>query len=124
MNMTLAYLRGRRAWLIEGLKVWGTASEAEFYLTALETIGSDNRICLWHVTLGGYRQEVKFDDLEDKRGNKLPSVIINPAVVVIPRESDGAYIKAVTEKTGFVIVKSNDNATTVSVDLMIFETGF
>ena len=123
MNMTLAYLKSRRAWLVESYKVWGTESEADLYLATMEKVDSEHRIGLWHVALGGYRQEVKFTDLVDKRGNHLPQEINQPAVIVIPRESSTAYVKAVAGNSGFIIAKSEGSKATVMVDLMIFETG-
>ncbi len=123
MNTTLAYLRGRRAWTVEGLRVWGTENEADIYLAAMETIGSDKKIGLWHIALGGYRQEMTFADLIDNRGNNLPETIKKPAVVVIPRSNKSAYIKSITGETGFVIAKCDDDSTSATVDLLIFEVG-
>jgi hypothetical protein len=123
VNTTLAFLRGRRAWLVEAVQVWGSESEAEFHMAALETVGSDSRVGLWQVALGGHRQEVAFSSLVDNRGNALPENIKKPAVVVMPRETGSAYVKAVTGETGFVIAKSKSDGAPVRVDLLIFETG-
>lgn len=122
MNATLAYLRGRRAWLVENLTVWGADSEAELHLAISETVGSDNRFGYWNVTLEGSRQEVAFSDLSDNRGNPLPQQIKKPAVIVIPRGKTGAFLKSVLGETGFIIARSDDNNPSTTVDLMIFET--
>jgi hypothetical protein len=123
MNSTLAYLRGRRAWLVENLAVWGSDCEAEFLMATAETVGSDSRIGFWQVPLGGQLQEVIFSTLKDNRGNNLPETIKSPAVVVIPRGKQTAFVKAVNGETGFVVARGEGSYTTVSVDVMIFETG-
>jgi hypothetical protein len=123
MNSTLAYLRGRRAWLVENLAVWGSDSEAEFFMAAAETVASDTRIGFWRVSLGGQLQELTFGSLVDNRGNHLPETIKAPAVVVIPRGKQNAFIKSVKGETGFTIARSDGDQQSVMVDIMIFETG-
>jgi hypothetical protein len=123
MNSTLAYLRGRRAWLVENLAVWGSDSEAEFFMAAAETVASDTRIGFWKVALGGQLQDTAFSALTDNRGNRLPDVIKSPAVVVIPRGRQSAFVKSVNGETGFTIAKCEGGASSVTVDVMIFETG-
>lgn len=123
MNSTLAFLRGRRAWLVENLAVWGSDSEAEFRMVAAETVASDTRIGFWQVSLGGQLQEVTFSSLTDNRGNNLPDNIKSPAVVVIPRGKQSAFIKSVNGETGFTIAKGEGSSSSVAIDLMIFETG-
>ncbi len=123
MNTTLAYLRGRRAWLVENLAIWGSDSEAEFMMAAAETVGSDVRIGFWRVSLGGQLQEVPFSSLTDNRGNVLPSTIKKPAVMIIPRGAQSAFVKSVAGESGFIAAKSDSGAGAVAVDVMIFETG-
>lgn len=122
MNSTLAYLRGRRAWLVENFTVWGTDSEAELHLAITEIVDSDKRVGYWHVALEGSRQEVAFADLSDNRGNALPQQIKKPAVVIIPRGKTGAFLKSVLGETGFIIARSDDENSSTTVDMMIFET--
>ena len=123
MNTTLAYLRGRRAWLVQNLAVWGSDCEAEFLMATAETVGSDTRIGFWQAPLGGQLQEVLFSTLKDNRGNQLPETIKSPAVVVIPKGKQGAFVRAVNGETGFVVARGEGGAKTVAVDVMIFETG-
>jgi len=123
MNSTLAYLRGRRAWLVENLAVWGSDSEAEFFAAVVETVASDTRIGFWRVPLGGQMQEVMFSSLTDNRGNNLPDNIKSPAVVIIPRGRQGAFVKTVNGETGFTVARGDGDASSVAVDVMIFETG-
>jgi hypothetical protein len=123
MNTTLSYLRGRRAWMVERLTVWGAESEAQVLMAAMETVGSDNRLGFWQVALGGHRQEVTFADLVDNRGNHLPDQIKKPTVIIVPRESNSAYVNAVRGEAGFIVAKSDSGGKSVVVDLLIFETG-
>ncbi len=123
MNTTLAYLRGRRAWLVENLSVWGSDSEAEFLMAAAETVGSDVRVGFWKVSLGGQLQEVPFSSLTDNRGNALPASIKKPAVMIIPRGAQSAFVKSVTGESGFIAARTDSGPGAVAVDVMIFETG-
>jgi hypothetical protein len=123
MNSTLAYLRSRRAWLVENLSVWGSDSEAEFLMAVSETVASDKRVGFWNISLGGQLQEVAFADLSDSRSNQLPETINRPAIVIIPRGKRGAFIKTVNGETGFHIAKNDNGNSPVIVDLMIFESG-
>lgn len=123
MNSTLAYLRGRRAWLVENLSVWGSDTEAEFLLAIAEPAGSEMRIGFWPIPLGGQIQEISFTALVDNRGNSLPAEIKKPAVMVLPRGKRGAFVKTVLGDAGFTIARSDSQTEPVAVDLMIFETG-
>jgi hypothetical protein len=123
MNSTLAYLRGRRAWLVENLSVWGVDSEAEFLMAAVERVGSETRLGFWRMSLGGNVQEVSFASLIDNRGNHLPPTIKKPAVVVIPRGRCGAFVKSVNGESGFAVAKTDSGPGATNVDVMIFETG-
>ncbi len=123
MNTTLAYLRGRRAWLVENLSIWGSDTEAEFLLALAEPAGSDMRVGFWPVPLGGQTQEVPFASLVDNRGNSLPASIKKPAVIVMPRGKRSAFVRTVLGESGFTIARSDNQTPPVTVDLMIFETG-
>lgn len=123
MNSTLAYLRGRRIWLVENLTVWGTDSDAEFLLVLAETVGSETRLGFLSVACGGQRQMVSFSSLSDSRGNQLPAQIKKPSVIIIPKGRQGAFLKAVEGETGFVIARSDPESPAAGVDLLIVETG-
>jgi hypothetical protein len=123
MNTTLAYLRGRRAWLVENLSIWGADSEAEFLMAAAESVGSDVRLGFWKISLGGQVQEIPFSSLVDNRGNALPPTIKKPAVMIIPRGARGAFVKTVNGQSGFIAAKTDQGPGSVAVDVMIFETG-
>ena len=123
MNTTLAYLRGRRAWLVKNLTVWGSDSEANVMMAMVETIASEKRIGFWRIDLDSESQEVCFADLIDNRGNYLPATIKEPAVLVMFKGAQGAFIKAVQGDTGLTIAKNDSDAPATVIDLMVFETG-
>ncbi|MCP4566994.1 MAG: hypothetical protein GY841_05375 [FCB group bacterium] len=123
MNTTLAYLRGRRAWLVENLTVWGSDSETDLLLAIVEVVTSEKRVGLWRVNPGRNRQAVNFSDLIDNRGNYLPAVISKPAVMILPQGAQSAFVKSRQGDTGFTIAKNDGDGPMVMVDLMIFETG-
>jgi len=123
MNLTLAYLRGRRTWLVQGFAVWGADHDAEFLMVAAEKVASDTRLGFWRVSLGGQAQEVSFSSLVDNRGNSLPAQVKSPAVVIIPRGPQNAFIKCVNGDSGFSIARTEGGSGPVTVDLMVFETG-
>lgn len=123
MNSTLAYLRGRRVWYVRHFAIWGSDSEAEFLVAVLETVGSDKRIGFSQIALGGSEQDVDFSSLIDQRGNALPGTISNPAVVILPREKTGAFVKSINGNGSFSVARADDSVQSVVVDLLIFETG-
>lgn len=123
MNTTLAYLRSRRAWLVENIAVWGTDQDAAIHMAAIEQVGSDVRLGWWAVSLGGQFQDIAFADLTDNRGNSLPDTINNPVVIIIPKAKTGAFVKVINGDSGFTIARNDDDASPVPVDFMIFEMG-
>lgn len=123
MNSTLAYLRGRRAWHIKDFSVWGSDSEAEFLMAVCETIGADKKVGFSQIALGGSEQSINFSSLVDDRGNSLPSVIAKPAIVILPREKGGAFVKAINGSGSFSVARTSDSVQSVMIDLLIFETG-
>ncbi|MCK5125665.1 MAG: hypothetical protein KAR42_05375 [candidate division Zixibacteria bacterium] len=123
MNTTLAYLRSRRAWLVTNLAVWGADRDADISLAIVEQIASDKRLGLWRISLGGQNQQIKFSDLLDYRGNSLPTSIVRPVIVIIPKSSLGAFIKSVDGDSCFSIARKDSDSAPALVDLLIFEMG-
>jgi hypothetical protein len=123
MNSTLAYLRGRRLWVVESFTVWGTDSDAEFLLAVTETVDSQIRLGFWPVSLGGQQQDVDYSSLVDNKGNSLPETIARPAIIPVLQERGSAYIKSLKGNSGFRIAAADDVHGPVRVTLLIFETG-
>jgi hypothetical protein len=123
MNITLDYLRGRRTWVVPNFVVWGDWSLASFFLLYTEFGETSKRIILAKNNLGGLDQTVNFSDLIDFRGNQLPQVIVNPKVLVMPKNEVNCLVVGTETDTGFRIAKFSGSEKTGLVDLMIVEMG-
>jgi hypothetical protein len=123
MNTTLAYLRGRRLWVVENLAVWGNLSAytASFLIT--EETGGDKRLLFWQVNLGGDLQQIDYCDLTDIEGNKLPETISRPKIVVLPKNGVSVAVTGRESNSSFIIAKTDVTSVSGLVDLLIFEVG-
>ena len=124
MNLTLDYLKSNRKWLVPNFNVWGNTDSFESALLLVED-GSDKRVVFSYGHIGGGDQPVCYSDLKDKNGNSLPSQIINPVVIIIPRNQAYCFIVGRPSNTGFKIACQPDSSSNFSqqglVDLMIME---
>ena len=123
MNITLDYLRGRRVWVVPNFVVWGDLSLYLFFLLYTETEATAKRVVFSKSTLGGLDQAVEFSNLYDFRGNRLPEIINNPKVVVLPKNEVPCFVVGTETPTGFRIGKLSESSGTGLVDLMIVEMG-
>ncbi len=123
MNITLDYLRGRRTWLVPNFVVWGDWSVACFLLLYTEVGEDSKRVMLARNNLGGLDQKVDFADLYDFRGNQLPQVVLNPKVIVTPKNEVNCFVVGRESDTGFRIAKFSGSEKTGLVDLMVVEMG-
>lgn len=121
MNVTLDYLRGRRTWVVPNFVVWGDWSLASFLLLFTEMGDTSKRVMLAKNNLGGLDQSVDFSDLCDFRGNQLPEVILNPRVIVMPKNEVNCFVVGTETDTGFKIARFSGSGKTGLVDLMIVE---
>lgn len=123
MNETLAYLRGRRLWLVRDFVVWGSLSAYEFSFLITVLDQSTKRISFLTVPLGGDLQKVAFADLIDFRGNNLPQNLINPKVIALPKTSTGVVVVAQEESESFTIAKTSAVDSHGLCDLIVMEVG-
>jgi len=123
MNSTLAYLRGRRLWVVENLVVWGSLSAYSGNFLVTDDIGGDKRLLFWQVSLGGDLQQTSFVDLTDINGNTLPAIISRPKIVVLPKNGVNVAVVGREANTTFTIAKTVETSTSGLVDLLIFEVG-
>lgn len=121
MNTTLAYLRGRRMWVVENLAVWGSISAYTGNFLLTEETGGDKRLLLWQVNLGGDLQQMRFKDLTDINGNPLPETISRPKIVALPRNAVRVVVVGRESNSSFIIAKSEVTSMSGLVDLLIFE---
>jgi hypothetical protein len=119
LNLTLNYLRSGRKWLVPNLAVWGSSSTYQMPMAMTEE-GSSKRLIFCLAELGGEDQLVKYSDLVDSLGNHLPSSIVNPAIILIPRSDALSYLVGRPSDTGFKIA-CNQTSDQPIVDLLIVE---
>ncbi|MBU1317587.1 MAG: hypothetical protein KKG33_12955 [candidate division Zixibacteria bacterium] len=123
MNSTLAYLRGRRLWVVENLVVWGSLSAYSGHFLVTDELGGDKRLLFWQVSLGGDLQQTSFADLTDINGNVLPAIISRPKIVVLSKNGVNVAVVGRESNTTFTIAKTVETSTSGLVDLLIFEVG-
>ncbi len=105
MNLTLEYLKTNRKWLAPNLIVWGNADACSARLLMTET-GSPNRVVFAADEILGLNQTILYSDLVDSNGNSLPEQIVNPIVIIIPRNQIHCFLIGRPSTTGFKIGKS------------------
>jgi hypothetical protein len=123
MATTLAYLRGRRTWVIPNFVVWGDFSIYNFLLFYTEMGQASNRVMFDSVNLGGLDQTVNFSDLRDLKGNQLPVTISQPKVVVLSKNGIFCFVVGPESDSGFKIARQAGAPEIGLVDLMIMEMG-
>ena len=120
---SLSYLKSRRLWIVPEVLVCGLPSDASFYYLGAENVDSSERLMFGQSSVGNAAQGILFADLVDHRGNKLPSTISSPRILVRPRSPYNAYLVGEESGSGFQIVRDPAAPGPVSVDLFIYETG-
>ena len=63
-----------------------------------------------------------FDTLYDYKGNKLPSEIINPKIIVLPKNQVSCLVLE-ENNSGFKIAQAQEEVEKGLVDLMVWEMG-
>jgi hypothetical protein len=123
MSDTLAYLRGRRIWMIRDFVVWGSLSAREFSFLITLTDQGQKRIMFLTVPLGGELQKVNFSDLVDFRGNNLPEKLINPKVIPLQKTAVGVVVAGQEDSETFSIAKTSSTEPNGLCDLIVMEVG-
>lgn len=123
MNNTLSYLLGRRIWWVTGVNVWGENAAFEPELILTETDGAAKRVLLGRFVVGGSAQRIRYDELIDCKGNRLPSTLATPRVAPLTRAGVGAVIKGEPTTESFLIAKGSPGTGITTVDLLIMEMG-
>jgi len=118
---TLAYLRGRRIWLVPGFVVWGASSGTDLSFVTVNVIEGQQRISHTTASIGGAQQQVSFNTLVDHRGNQLPMTINSPKVIPLANSDARVFIVSREFTSGFVIARDNTATTPVTTDLLIME---
>ena len=123
MHSTLSRVTSRRMWFVPRLSVWGSAEWYAVDYLAIEEIDSTKSILFDKIGIGDSSQSVAFQELTDFRGNRLPSTINNPRVLIRPKDSFAAFVVGDETNQGFKVAASPEASGTVPVDLIIIEMG-
>lgn len=123
MSDTLAYLRGRRIWVIRDFVVWGSLSAHEFSFLVTLSDQAQKRIMFLTVPLGGELQKVNFSDLVDFRGNGLPEKLVNPKVIPLQKTAVGVVVAGQEDSETFSIAKTSALEPNGLCDLIVMEVG-
>lgn len=122
MSEVLNYLKSKRVWVVKNFSVWGEYFLGEFFCLFTQVGETSKRIIFEKADLGGSKQEVSFDTLYDYKGNKLPSEIINPKIIVLPKNQVSCVVLE-ENNSGFKIAKAQEEVENGLVDLMVWEMG-
>lgn len=118
---TLDYLRGHRIWFVPSFSVWGESDAVELFYLGLEEIEGDKRVSFGSTTLGGRAQDVFYSDLVDFRGNRLPSVLNSPKIIIRAQSPWNGFIVNQESNSGFRIARDSAASGPILTDLFIIE---
>jgi hypothetical protein len=121
MNTTIDFLKSNRKWLVPNFVVWGDNGTFEADMIMTEFISGDERIVFNHEFTGETAQTVTYKDLVDHRGNQLPEEIVNPEIILIPRNPVSSFILGTVGEKSFRISKDSKQLSNSVVDLLIME---
>jgi hypothetical protein len=120
---SLSYLKGRRLWVVRDVVIWGLPSDAEFHYLGVENVDSSGRLMFGYSSVGNSAQDIRFNDLIDHKGNRLPSTIMAPRVLIRPRSPYNAYLVGEESGSGFRVARDPSAPGPVNVDFFVYETG-
>lgn len=125
MNQTLSYVLGRRMWWVSGVSVWGdlAAFEPEFIVS--EATPSGYRILHASYSFGGETQTLRYADLVDIKGNRLPDTLKRPRVIPVNKSASAAIIQGEEQSDSFKVARIGAGASqgATPIDLLIIEMG-
>ncbi len=123
MNQTLNMLLGRRMWMVPGIVIWGEMAGFEPEFIIIENDGAARRIMHGHFNIGGRSQVLKFADLTDQRGNKVPAALTNPTVIPITRGGIHVAVQGSPDSESVRLAQATPSNQAVVTDLLIIEMG-
>ncbi len=123
MSHALSTILAKRSWFVPDIMVHGLPALANLDLLAVESVEGIDSVFYGTVAIGDSSQKITFADLNDHRGNPLPTTIQSPRVIVRPRSIYTAYPVGTESETSFNIVRSTEAPEPIMVDLLITEMG-
>jgi hypothetical protein len=123
MSDGLEKLLARRIWFVPDVMIWGTSGLGELDYLACEKVGSDGAVLFGQSSFFDGRQQVLFGDLTDHRGNRLPSTLQSPRVLIRSRGTQSAYVVAQESNSGVTLARDQSGTEPVMADLLVVEMG-
>ena len=123
MSHALSTVLAKRIWFVPNVMVHGLPALADLDVLTVESVEGTTSVLYGTAAIGDSSQEIAFGDLQDHRGNLLPSTIQMPRVSVRPRSSYVAYPVGTESNRGFRIVRSAEAPGPVMVDIIVTEMG-
>lgn len=123
MNNGIERVLARRMWFVPEVMVWGTIGLGELDYLTVEKIGSSSSVLYGYSSFADGQQRVAFSDLTDHRGNKLPSEIRAPKILVRAKGVDSAFVVGQETPNGFSLARPESAAGPVMADLLVVEMG-
>lgn len=102
--------------------VWGQEGLGDLHYLVYEKYPAAS-VLYGSTDIGESAQSVRYDDLIDHRGNRLPSVINSPRVMLRPRQSESVFLVGDETSQSFKIARDATGSSAVSVDLLVIEMG-
>lgn len=123
MHSALTRATSRRVWFVPRLAVWGAPDWGDVKYLAIEETESVKSILFGSVGIGDCSQPVRFADLVDHRGNRLPTAMENPCVLIRSRSGNAVFLVGDETANGFKIACADGVSDPVTVDLLVVELG-
>ncbi len=123
MHSAISKVTSHRIWFVPRLSVWGAPEWSRLDFTLIEEVESVQSVLFDSVGVGDSSQSVAFADLTDIRGNRLPTTINKPRVLLRPTGEDAVFIEGEETSEGFKIARSAGASGPVTVDLLVIELG-
>ncbi|MFZ1684009.1 MAG: hypothetical protein WAU88_07730 [Candidatus Zixiibacteriota bacterium] len=123
MSEGLEKLLARRIWFVPDVMIWGTSGLGELDYLIYEKVGSDGTVFFGQSSFFDGRQHVMFGDLTDHRGNRLPSTLQSPRVLIRSRDRQPVYVVGQESNSGVTLARDQAGTEPVMADLLVVEMG-
>jgi hypothetical protein len=110
-------------WLVPNLIVWGQIEGEVLDYLCIENGGDTPTVLFGQASPDYAIQEVRFADLIDHRGNRLPETIARPFVVPRSRSEHSVVILGDELPTSFRIGRDPTADGAIQTDLLVVELG-
>ena len=117
----LERVMAHRIWFVPRYMVWGLPGLGELEIATTETVGGSDTVYFGVNSIGDSTQTIAYSELQDHRGNYLPSTLTGPRVIPRNRGVRPVFIIGDEAPTSFKIARDPDADGPVETDLLIIE---